>query len=73
MYPELSRAARLSRLFFSPRFSRLFVAALSESGPIRQVFADLVAGTQPYRGLRRRLLRTREWKLAGRAMRLVVQ
>jgi geranylgeranyl reductase family protein len=72
MYPELSRAARLSGLFFSPRFSRLFVSALRESGPIRQVFADLVAGTQPYRGLRRRLLRTREWKLAGRAMQLAV-
>ena len=73
VYPELSRAARLSGLFFSPRFSSLFVTALRQSGPIRQVFADLVAGTQPYRGLRRRLLRTREWKLAGRAMQLVVQ
>jgi geranylgeranyl reductase family protein len=72
-YPELSRAARLSGLFFSSPFSRLFVTALRESGPIRQVFADLVAGTQPYRGLSRRLLRTREWKLAGRAMQLVVE
>jgi geranylgeranyl reductase family protein len=73
MYPELSRAAGLSRVFFSPAFSSLFVTALRESGPIRQVFADLVAGVQPYTGLRRRLLRTREWKLAGRAARLVVQ
>jgi hypothetical protein len=73
MYPELSRAARLSSLFFSPKFSSLFVTALRESGPIRHIFADLVAGIQPYKGLRRRLLRTREWKLAGRAMQLVVQ
>jgi flavin-dependent dehydrogenase len=73
VYPELSRAARLSGLFFSPRFSELFVTALRQSGPIREIFADLVAGRQPYRGLRRRLLRTREWKLAGRAMQLVVQ
>ena len=73
VYPELSRAARLSRTFFSPAFSNLFVAALRESGPIRRVFADLVGGAQPYRGLRRRLLRTHEWKLAGRAVRLVVQ
>src|SRR5438874_11947831 len=34
MYPELSRAARVSRLFFSPRFSRLFVTAPRESGPM---------------------------------------
>jgi flavin-dependent dehydrogenase len=73
VYPELSRAARLSGLFFSPRFSRLFVTALRQSGAIRDVFADLVAGTQPYKGLRRRLLRTREWRLAGRALQLVVQ
>lgn len=70
IYPELKRAARLSGLFFSPRFASLFVTALQESGPIREVFRDLVAGTQPYKGLRRRLLRTREWKLA---MNLVVQ
>jgi geranylgeranyl reductase family protein len=73
VYPELNRAARLSGVFFSPRFSRLFLTALRQSGPIREIFADLVAGTQPYKGLRRRLLRTREWKLAGRALQLVVQ
>ena len=70
--PELARAARLSALFFSPRFSSLFVTALSESAPVREVFVDLVAGAQPYRGLRRRLLATREWKLAGQAIRLAV-
>jgi menaquinone-9 beta-reductase len=73
MYPELDRAARLCGLFFSAPFSRLFVAALRDSGAIREIFVDLVAGTQPYKGLKRRLLVTREWKLAGRALRLVVQ
>src|SRR5207237_7991408 len=72
-YPELRRAARLSGLFFSPAFSALFAGALRQSAPIRAVFADLVAGAQPYRGLRRRLLATREWMLAGRAALLVVQ
>lgn len=70
--PELARAARLSALFFSPRFSSLFVGALRESAPVRGVFVDLVAGVQPYCGLRRRLLATREWKLAGQAIRLAV-
>jgi flavin-dependent dehydrogenase len=70
--PELARAARLSGLFFSPRFSSLFVDALRQSAAIREVFADLVAGVQPYRGLRRRLLRTREWRLAGASIRLAV-
>ncbi len=73
VYPELRRAARLSAMFFAPAFSSLFVTALQQSGPIREVFADLVAGTQPYRGLRRRLLATGEWKFAGRAVRMVVQ
>jgi len=68
--PELARAARLSGLFFSPAFSSLFVDALRQSAAIRSTFVDLVAGNQPYRGLRRRLLGTREWRLAGRAIRL---
>jgi len=73
VYPELEKAARLSSLFFSTRFSELFVAALRQSAAIREVFADLVAGIQPYTGLRGRLLLTREWRLAGRALQLVVQ
>src|SRR4051812_39547662 len=73
MYPELRRAARLSGIFFSPQFSELFVSALRRSGPVRRIFADLAAGTQPYKGLRWRLLSTREWRLAVQAMRLVVQ
>ena len=73
IYPELRRAARLSDLFFSPAFSALLVTALRKSAPVREVFADLVAGQQPYNGLRRRLVDTREWMLAGRAALLMVQ
>jgi len=73
VYPELERAAHVSAVFFSPRFSTLFVGALRQSEAIRRVFRDLTAGTQAYRGLRRRLLATREWKLAGEAARTVVQ
>ena len=70
--PELARAARLSWLFFTPAFSSLFVRALDESENIRDVFVDLVGGVQPYRGLRRRLLATRQWTLAVRAIRVLL-
>jgi geranylgeranyl reductase family protein len=73
MHPELVRAARLSRLFFTPAFSSLFVRALDRSGAIREVFVDLVSGVQPYRGLRRRLLGTREWTLAARAIPMLLR
>jgi flavin-dependent dehydrogenase len=66
--PELVRAATLSRLFFTRAFSSLLIDGLEQSNAIRHVFADLVAGTQPYRGLRRRLLATRQWRLAGNAI-----
>ena len=70
--PELARAARLSRLFFTPEFSGLFVGAIRDSNRIRKVFVDLVGGVQPYRGLRRGLLGTREWTLAAKAIRLAL-
>ena len=73
LQPELARAARLSGVFFTPAFSSLLVRGLDESGGIRDVFADLVAGTQPYRGLRRRLLATRQWSLAARAIRMLLR
>jgi len=73
LQPELARAARLSGVFFTPAFSSLLVRGLEESRGIRDVFADLVAGTQPYRGLRRRLLATRQWSLAARAIRLLLR
>jgi geranylgeranyl reductase family protein len=70
--PEIARAARLSGPFFSPAFACLLVRALRESAAIRDVFVDLVTGIQPYRGLRRRLLATREWTLAARAIRMLL-
>jgi flavin-dependent dehydrogenase len=63
LFEELARAARLKALFFQPRFTALLIKALQRSGAIRDVMADLVAGRQPYRGLRRRLLRTCEFGL----------
>jgi flavin-dependent dehydrogenase len=70
--PEIARAARLSTPFFSPGFALLLVRALKDSAAIRDVFVDLVTGAQPYHGLRRRLLATREWALAGRAIRMLL-
>ncbi len=65
VYPELERAARLKASFFEPRFLRMLVGAL-ERPAIAAIMADLVAGRQPYRGLRRRLARTLEVGLAWR-------
>ena len=63
LYAELTRAARLKARFFQPSFMSLLVTALQSSARVQRVMADLVAGRQPYRGLRRRLLATLEWKL----------
>jgi geranylgeranyl reductase family protein len=63
IHGELVRAARLKARFFQPRFVGLLVAALGRSGRVQGVMADLIAGRQTYRGLRRRLLRTLEWRL----------
>jgi len=60
---ELVRAARLKARFFAPAFVGLLITALERSAGIRAVMADLVAGRQTYRGLRRRLLRTCEFRL----------
>jgi len=70
LFPELERAAALKTGFFSPRFTSLLVEALARSEPIRQVMVDLIAGRQPYGGLRRRLLTTFEIGLAWRLLRL---
>jgi geranylgeranyl reductase family protein len=63
IHAELLRAARLKERFFQPRFIDLLLTGLQRSGRIRAVMADLVAGNQTYTGLRRRLLRTLEWRL----------
>jgi geranylgeranyl reductase family protein len=67
LVPELRRAASLKAGFFRANFSRLMVHALAESAAIRAVMVDLVGGRQPYIGLRRRLLGTRElgWALTA--------
>jgi len=61
---DLRRAANFKAGFFRPRFTHLLFDSLRGSERVRQVMADLVAGTQSYRGLKRRLLRTREFSLA---------
>jgi geranylgeranyl reductase family protein len=66
LHPELRRAALFARGFFQPGFTRLLIHALARSGRIRDVMRDLVVGTQPYRGLERRLLSTLEFGMAAR-------
>jgi geranylgeranyl diphosphate/geranylgeranyl-bacteriochlorophyllide a reductase len=63
IYDELSRAARAKRRFFNPRFTMLLMRGLQHSPRIRRVMADLIAGRQAYRGLKRRLLATMELRL----------
>jgi len=69
LHDELRRAARLKAGFFRPRFTSLLIDALRQSEGIRQVMIDLVAGRQPYRGLKRRLIGTLEFGLAARMLR----
>jgi geranylgeranyl reductase family protein len=65
---ELARAARLKHRFFRPAFIDLLLKALQASPRIRSVVADLVAGTQSYRDLKWRLLKTGEFGLAWRLL-----
>jgi geranylgeranyl reductase family protein len=66
---ELARAARYKAGFFKPRFASLLVDALRVSPNVRAVMADLVAGTQSYRDLKWRLLKTMELGLVWRWLR----
>jgi geranylgeranyl reductase family protein len=68
---ELRAAAALKAGFFRPQFTRLMGDALASSAKIRRVMADLVAGTQSYRTLKRRLVGTLELGLAWRWLREV--
>ena len=68
LHDELRRAARLKAGFYRPRFTRLLIDALNRSEAIRDVMIDLVAGRQPYRGLKRRLLSTMEVGLMLRVL-----
>ena len=66
---DLAEAAVLKAGFFQPRFTRLLLDALNSSTGVQSVMADLVAGTQPYRTIKRRLLGTMEFGLAWKWMR----
>jgi flavin-dependent dehydrogenase len=68
LHDELRRAARLKAGFFRPRFTSLMIDALSGTPAIQEVMVDLVAGRQPYAGLRRRLLGTLELGLLMRML-----
>jgi len=72
IYPELSRAARVKGNFFRGPFTRLLIDALQRSEPVRTIMRDLVAGTQPYRTLRKRLIGTFEVGLAWQLLRLQI-
>lgn len=66
LHAELRRAADLKAAFFRPQFTRLLVHALDRSAAIRGVMSDLIAGRQPYVGLKRRLLGTLELGLMAK-------
>lgn len=66
---DLRIAASLKTRFFAPSFVALLTDALEASERIRSVMADLVAGAQPYRTLKRRLLGTFELGLAWKLLR----
>jgi geranylgeranyl reductase family protein len=65
---DLGHAARFKAAFFRPRFTRLLIDALQQSGDVRAVMADLVAGRQGYARLKWRLARTFELGLAARLL-----
>jgi geranylgeranyl reductase family protein len=68
IHPELIRAARLKARFFNPRFTGLILQGLQRGAAIRDVMSDLIAGRQPYHGLRGRLLRTLDVRLMLRLL-----
>src|SRR3954470_20236865 len=68
LHDELRRAARFKAGFFRPRFTGLLIDALRESAAIRDVMIDLIAGRQPYLGLKRRLIGTLEIGLMLRVL-----
>jgi hypothetical protein len=66
--PELAHAARLKAGFFHLASSGLLIKALRHSAAVNSVMANLIAGRQGYAGLKWRLLRTMEWRLAWQAL-----
>ena len=73
IYPELAHASRLKRGFFRGGFTHLLVEALRESPEVNAIMGDLVAGTQPYATLKRRLVGTFELRLAWRLLGLEIR
>jgi hypothetical protein len=63
--PELVRSARMAPRFFKTRFLTIMVRALGTSEALREVFRDLVCGTQSYIGLKRRLIASLPRSLAA--------
>jgi geranylgeranyl reductase len=55
---ELAWAARHAGRFFNPRFIEATVALCSASPTVARVMSNLIAGRQPYRTLKRNLLRS---------------
>ncbi|HUD72126.1 MAG TPA: FAD-dependent oxidoreductase [Dongiaceae bacterium] len=55
---EFAWAARHQATFFDPRFVERLVRLAERSARIRSILAALVSGRQPYRTLRRRLIRS---------------
>ncbi|HET6278268.1 MAG TPA: NAD(P)/FAD-dependent oxidoreductase [Candidatus Polarisedimenticolia bacterium] len=53
---ELAWAARHADQFFAPRFIEMMIALCAASPAVARVMSDLIAGRQPYRSLKRRLL-----------------
>ncbi len=68
LLPELARAAHLKARFFRSGFIDLTLHAIGQSAAVGAVMADLIAGRQPYVGLRRRLLGTFEIGLAWQVL-----
>jgi flavin-dependent dehydrogenase len=53
---ELAWAARRSSAFFDPRFIETLVDLCASSPTVARVMSDLIAGRQPYRTLKKKLL-----------------
>jgi len=66
--PELAHAAQLKASFFRLASTGLLIQALQHSAAVNGVMADLIAGRQSYLGLKWRLVRTLEWRLAWQAL-----
>ena len=66
--PELAHAAQLKRSFFRLASTGLLIHALRHNAAVNTIMGNLIAGRQGYAGLKWRLLRTLEWRLAWQAM-----